>query len=236
MDYLQKLWKHRRDLRSIHKSIYFNFHYLPFHQAIHLPILLYKPRLLKLNGKIIIQGNVKYGMIKLGYPTVSIYPNSGIMIENHGGTVVFKGLCRIGNNSSLSIGEIGYCELGAGFWASTTLRLVCYYKIIIGEKCRIGWDNMIMDTDFHKLTKKAGGYSRGYAPIRIGRNNWFGNGCLIMKRSETPDYCTISAKTILTSKVDVPKYSVIRQKREVEVIASGLWRNVEDDKINYITD
>lgn len=234
MTIIKKLWNHRRDLRSIHKSIYFNFHYLPFRQAIHLPILLYKPRLLELKGQIQIKGRVKYGMIKLGYPAVSIYPNSGIMIENHGGTIVYNGQCKIGNNSAISIGKKGYCEIGALFKATTSFRLVCYHKIIIGERCRMGWDSMVMDTDFHKLTKTTGGYSKGYAPIRIGVNNWFGNGCLILKRSETPDYCTITARTILTGKVDVPEYSLIGQKRDVELIASGVWRNLDDDIIDYI--
>ena len=50
-----KVWKRRRDLRSILQSVYFNFHYLPFRQAVKLPILLYKPKLLEL------QGNVKIG-------------------------------------------------------------------------------------------------------------------------------------------------------------------------------
>lgn len=234
MNIIQKVWRHRRDLRSIFKSIYFNFHYLPFRQAIHLPILLYKPRFFDLKGQIRIVGkDVKYGMVRLGYPIVSIYPNSGIMIENHGGTIVFNGLCSIGNNSSISVGKKGYCEFGAKFAASTTFKLVCYHDIRIGDRCRFGWDCMIMDSDMHKLTKINGGYSKGYAPIRIGVNNWFGNGCLVMKRSETPDYCTISARTILSGKVDAPKYSVIGQKCDAEVIALGLWRNMDNDIIDY---
>ena len=234
MNIFQKLWKYRRDLRSIFKSIYFNFHYLPISQAVHLPILLYKPRLLELKGQIQIQGGVKYGMIRLGFPIVSIYPNSGITIENHGGTIVFNGRCSIGNNSSISMGKKAYCSMGSNFIASTSFRLVCYDNIQFGEKCRLGWDCMVMDTDFHKLTKVAGGYSKGHAPICIGKNNWFGNGCLIMKRTETPNFCISSARTILSGKVDVPEYSVIGQKRGVEIIASGLWRNVDDDKINYL--
>lgn len=45
-------------LRSVLSSIYFNFHYLPFRQAMRLPILLYKPKLLKMKG------NVKIGGVK----------------------------------------------------------------------------------------------------------------------------------------------------------------------------
>lgn len=42
--------------RYIIPTIYFNFHYLPFKQAIYLPIWLRKPKLLNLKGKISIPG------------------------------------------------------------------------------------------------------------------------------------------------------------------------------------
>lgn len=99
MNIFNKVWKYKRYLRNIIQSIYFNFHYLPFNQAIKIPILLYKPRFLELHGNIKINGNIKCGMIKLGFTGVSLYPNSGVTIENHGGTIIFNGSCFIGNNS-----------------------------------------------------------------------------------------------------------------------------------------
>lgn len=183
MNKLKKIWNNRRIFRSILYSIYFNFHYLPFNQAVIIPILLYKPRLFKLNGNIKIEGGkVRFGMIRLGFPTVSLYPNTGIMFENHGGTIRFNGQCRIGNNSYLSIGSKAIVEFGDRFSATTTLRLASYNKIVIGDNTSFGWDILIMDTDFHKLTKETGGFSRSFAPIYIGANNWFGNGCRIMKK------------------------------------------------------
>lgn len=47
---------------------------------------------------------IKFGMIRLGFLTVSLYPNTSIVYENHGGTIVFNGKCTIGNNSAISIG------------------------------------------------------------------------------------------------------------------------------------
>ena len=96
---IQKIWNNRHILGSLIPSIYFNFHYLPFKVAMKLPILLYKPKFLKLQGYIKLQGKIQFGMIRLGFPTVSLYPNIGISIENHGGIILFKGKCRIGNNS-----------------------------------------------------------------------------------------------------------------------------------------
>ena len=90
-------------------------------------------------------------MIKLGFPTVSLYPNTGITIENHGGTIIFHGICSIGNNSYISISQKGIVEFGDNFCASTTLRLTSYDKIVFRNCVRCGWDTLIMDTDFHKL-------------------------------------------------------------------------------------
>ncbi|MBP3505310.1 MAG: hypothetical protein J6K43_02785, partial [Lachnospiraceae bacterium] len=176
---------------------------------------------------------VKYGMIRLGFPTVSIYPNSGIMIENHGGQIIFKGNCRIGNNSFISVGKNGHIEFGDRFSASTTLRLVSYEGVYFHDRVRLGWDIMVMDTDFHKLTKLSGGYSRGHAPIHIGSDNWFGNGCRIMKRSQTPNHCVVSAGTVLSGTVTIPEYCVIGNNSNIVIKATGIWRNLDDDIIDY---
>ncbi len=197
-----------------------------------MPILLYKPKFIKLQGKIIISSpNISTGMIQLGRTIVPIYPNKGIIIENRG-IIEFKGACEIGNNSALCIGEKGKLTIGEKTVASTSLKIVCFYSITLGKKTRIGWDCTFMDTDFHKMTKLDGSYTKGYGAIKIGNCNWFGTKCHILKRTETPDYCTVSATTLLNKKYDIPPYSVIGGNPATQV-ATGLYRNVEDDVIEY---
>jgi len=41
----KKLHRYLQELRYIIPTLYFNFHYLPWRQAIKLPIVLYKPHL-----------------------------------------------------------------------------------------------------------------------------------------------------------------------------------------------
>lgn len=237
MNILKRLWAHRHELRSLPQSIYFNFHYLPFKQAIHLPILLYKPHLLELKGSISIScmggGKFKYGMIRLGFPSVSIYPNSGIMYENHGGSITFHGEFGAGNNSYISIGQKAQVEIGTNTYATSSLRLVSYDKVNIGDHTLFGWNIMIMDTDFHTMKKVGGEYSKGHAPISIGSNNWFGNGCKIYKRTTTPDYIVVSADTILAGKVDTNEHTVIGSENKIIVKATGLWHQMDDDVIEY---
>lgn len=230
---LRNLWNNRHALRSIIHSIFFCFHYLPFKQAVRLPILLYKPKLLKIKGKVVIQGEVRFGIIRLGFPTVSLFPNSGIVFENRG-SIIFNGSCYIGNNSAISVGEKGQLEFGNRFCASTSLKLTCYDKIVFGNRVLLGWNVLVLDTDFHKLTKLSGkGYSRGHAPVTIGSDNWLGNNCIIMKRSATPNYCVIQAGTILSEAIKCPEYCVIGTDRNIIVKATGLWRNFDDDFITY---
>lgn len=232
---IKKIWNHRFDIRNIFSSIYFCFHYLPLSQALHLPILLYKPSLLKLNGKITIDSNtkIKYGLIRLGFPSVSIYPNSGIIFENKGGEIIFKGEARIGNNSAISIGDKGLLVIGDKFKASTTLKIICYHNINFGKCVLFGWDCLVMDTDLHKLTMTNGGYNKGFGSVKIGDNNWIGNSCRIMKNTGTPNYCTISAGTVLSSMQDVPEYSIIGFNRKIEILSNGKYRDIDNDQIDY---
>ena len=85
-----KIKRYLKYLPYLPKTIWFNFHYLPYRQAVKLPIILYKPKLKKCKGKVQIDAPIKSGMICLGVPIVSIYPNAGISWE-HRGTIRFQG-------------------------------------------------------------------------------------------------------------------------------------------------
>ena len=73
----QRLWM----LRSLPWSIYINLHYLPFRQALHLPIMVYKPRFLKLGGSIEILGGGK-----TWHDTIGSLPGKSLSKQwNHAG-------------------------------------------------------------------------------------------------------------------------------------------------------
>lgn len=133
------------------KTIWFNFHYLPWRQAVKLPIFLYRAKILRAKGSITISGDISTGMIRLGEPTVSLYPNGGVIWENHGGRCSFAGKCVIGNASAISIGKQGSLIFGVGFTVSAALKLASYYCVEFGDNVRVGWDAIIMDTDFHRM-------------------------------------------------------------------------------------
>lgn len=198
--------------RSLAFTFYFNFHYLPLRQAVRLPILLYKPKLLKMKGKVIIENEfIKTGMIKLGFPTVSLYPNSGIIIENHGGLMIFKGHTSIGNASAISIGKKGKVIFGDYFSATCAFKLTTYCSINFSSHVLCGWECTFTDTDFHKITDKIKGdkYKYPFAPIVIGSNTWIGMHSTILKGTNLPDYVIIGANSLLNSSSICPSYSLM---------------------------
>ena len=140
--------------RYLFQIIYFNFHYLPFKQAVKLPIMLYKPKLYSCKGKIILKpkdGKISHAMINLGFNRVSVYPNSGIVWENHGGTIIFRGKCNIGNDTYLSFGEKTVVDFGDDFGNAAGAKIVSYRGIKFGQSTRLGWGVLCMDTNFHPL-------------------------------------------------------------------------------------
>lgn len=234
MDILKKIWNEKWILRSIILTIYFNLKYLPIRQALKLPILLYKPKFIKLKGKIIIESSdIKFGMIQLGRPNVPIFPNNGLIYENKGGTIIFKGKCVVGNNSSISVGEKGELTIENNFIASTTLKIICWYKIKFNENTRIGWDCIFLDYDFHSMTKiPSMKLTKGYGEILIGKNNWFGSFCRVYKKTKTPDYCTISSNSILTENYDFPPFCIIGSNNRTNLKIQNIYRDINNDIIS----
>lgn len=217
------------------KIIWFNFSNLPFKQAVKIPILLYKPMKLKCKGTIKIEAeNIYTGMIKLGAPTVSIYPNTGISIEIIGG-VIFKGRCSIGNNSFISIAPTGTVIFGEGFIATCNLKLACYKQITFGKNVLVGWENVFCDTDFHSVKILTTNERKvAYAPIIIGSNNWFAMKSMVLKGTKTPDYTIVGANSYLSKDYTNLKEYCLLAGQPAKLVRENVYRDLKDDKIDYM--
>ena len=222
-------------IRYIIPTIYFNFHYLPFKQAILLPICLRKPKLLTLKGKVIIQtggGRIWPGMIRLGVFGVSIYPSRGIMIENRG-TIIFKGRCSIGNDSYISVGKSGTIIFGDCYTATTSLKMACYDIIEFGKDVLCGWECTFMDTAFHRMKYLDGRESpKPYGPIRIGDGCWFGFRSVVQKNTVLPNRTTVASNSLVNKAYDIPEASIIAGQ-PAKLVKTGIYRDKKDDTVVY---
>lgn len=219
-------------LWSLPATIYFNFRHLPFHQAIKLPIFLCMPRILG-KGKYEIIGQVKTGMIKLGFPMVSVFREKGIVLENKG-KIIFKGTVSIGGGSGISVGDTGILNFGDRFANQSGGKIICYHKITFGNIVRLGWQSLICDTDFHTLKSEDGSsYTKGFGEIEIGDEVWIGSYCKLFKNTEIPNRCTIASGTVINKKIDCRPYSLIYPGGGIKVKHTGYYRDIDDDRIIY---
>lgn len=232
MGLLSKLWEKRHELYALPSTIYFNFRNLPFHQAKKLPIILYHAKILG-KGKYRIEGEVRTGMIQLGYPYVSIFKEKGIIVENKG-LIVFKGKVSIGANSGISVGKTGVLTFNDKFSNSYGLKVVCYKKITFDYGVRIGWDTLVCDTDFHSMKTEDGKHhTKGYGEISLGKEVWVGSYCKLYKNTSVPDRCTVASNTLLNKKIECEPYSLIYSGGGIKIKYTGYYRDINDDKINY---
>ena len=196
MSFLQKITLY---LRALLPSLLFNLRYFPLKQAIKLPVLLYKPKLLCLSERVIIDSpHVGFGMVQLGFPTSVLFPNNGITLRIEG-TIVFKGRCHIGNDCYIVCGKNGSIVFGEDFKATAGLKMVSECGISFGSHTLVGWGNIIIDTNFHPLFDiKENKFRRAYGKIIVGDNNWFSTNCILMYGVNTPDNCVFGARSMIT--------------------------------------
>lgn len=220
----------KRLCSSLFKTVRFNFHYLPFGQAVKLPIWVYKADFVCMEGKVEIDSPViKSGMITMGYRETSIYGNNGIMWENKGGTVVFKGQCRIGNDSFISIGPKAKVEFGNDFRNSAALKLVSVRGVTFGKCVSIGWDTLVMDTNIHSVYNiKTKEFKKTSGEINIGDYNWFGTNCKVMHSVSTPERCIFGMGTIITRDSIAKPYCVMGGS-PVRILSENVMRDFDHD-------
>jgi UDP-3-O-[3-hydroxymyristoyl] glucosamine N-acyltransferase len=183
------------------KTIYFNLRYLPFRQALKLPVLISKKVYLKeAKGVIEILGPIYTGKIKIGYGDMGIFDRSrSRTIWEVSGTVTFEGSAFIGQGSKISVGTTGVLRFGNNFTITAETAIVANSMTIkFGNSCLISWDNLIMDTDFHNIYDQEGKLLNQPKDIVIGNDVWIGCRCLILKGTIIPDNCIVAASSVVS--------------------------------------
>ncbi|NRA17831.1 MAG: acyltransferase [Oceanospirillaceae bacterium] len=182
-------------LRAIPKSVFFNFYYLPWRQAIKLPIMVsHRTKFDKLQGKINLTPGTKTAKIRLGFGKVQVADSAYsrfIWSMDPTGVVNFPLKAKIGTGSKLFIS--GELTIGNGCNFTGETSIVCRDQISFGEGCLISWQTLFMDTDFHKIHNQQGIWQNSDRAVIIGNKVWIGARTNILKGVVIGDNTVISA-------------------------------------------
>lgn len=182
---------------SILNTLKFNFHYFNLKTAIKLPVIVSKNVYLHtLEGSVNLR-QIRTGIIELGFGDVGIFDkkyDKGIW-ENKG-EIIFNGKANIGHGSKISNSSI--LEFGDNFIITSKSEIICFHKIKFGDNCLLSWDNLIMDTDFHKIYNNKNKLINEDESILIDDNVWIGCRSVILKGSHIPKGSIVGANSTIT--------------------------------------
>lgn len=186
-------------IRALPKTVYFNFKYFNFWEAIKLPVFVSHTVLLKKSeGKVTIKNPSRFG-VRIGFGNVGIFDRyRSRSIWENSGHVVFTGNAEIGHGSKFAVE--GLLEIGDNFAITAESAIVCHEYIKIGDDVLMSWDNLIMDTDFHKIRNGQGEVINHNRPVMIGNNVWVGCRCTILKGTIINDGNVIAAGSVVSGK------------------------------------
>lgn len=182
---------------GIPRTLYFNFKYLKFRDAIKLPVLVsHRVCLLRCSGSIEIDAPIECGLIRIGFGDVGIFDqHRSRSIWEVSGKVIFKGITRIGHGSKISVA--GTLTLGSDFTITAESQIVCQQEIVFGNDVLISWDNLFLDSDFHKI-KINNSIINSPKAIIVGNHVWVGCRCTILKGTQIGSDIVVAANSTIT--------------------------------------
>ena len=210
----QRAERHRRKrldalryVLAFPRSLWYNLRWLPFSQAIRMPILLSCRTVVENgSGKLTLGvANPRMGLVKIGFHTCqcSDYRHDRTRI-NLRGHLHIAGACALGAGCRVEVAETGTLTLGDQLKLGSCSLVVCHCAISFGTNVLTSWNCTLMDTDQHQLVDADGVRSNPDRPVVIGDNVWLGCHVLVPKGVTLPSYSVVGAGSVLRGGYDEP--------------------------------
>jgi len=123
-------------------------------------------------------------------------------VRNLGGRLV-AGNCLFCAGVRLEVGRGARLTIGSRTFMNRNVEVIAWEEVTIGERCMIGWDVVILDTDQHALP----GRGMCNLSVRIGNGVWIGARAIILKGVTIGDGAIVGAGAVVTH--DVPAGAIV---------------------------
>lgn len=205
------------------KSLYFNFRYLPFKQAIYMPVWIttnFHVYGLK-RGQLILHQPYRKSIFlgDCGSPGLQefkggLYFSKDSMMILHGFTVIAQGsVFRMDEGTSIEIGKNFFCNKNCFFRSSN--------QIIFSDECLLGWNVQINTSDGHPILHN-GNMKPSDLPIRVGKHVWITSNVIITKGVSIADGCIVAQGAV-----------VVKSIQEANSLVGGIPAKIISNNIDW---
>lgn len=215
--------------RSLWRTLFFNYYFLPYKQARKLPIYVYgKLKLIHSGGTIEIDcpdEKITKGMIRLNEQGCDPGCSGADTIFALGqGKLVFEGKANLTRNIKLVLWGGGIIKIGENVYIRNNANISCCNRITIGHHTRCSNNVWMTDTSYHftyLTTDKV--VKQNHAQVTIGHHCWIGAYSTIMKGVHLPPFTTVAANSLVNKNI-VNKESCLLAGSPAKLIREGFKR------------
>jgi len=162
-----------------------------------LPIRVYGPLKLKLEGKIVLPSDATKNMIVIGSDHEDYTAFSGKAELNILGTWKLNGPLRIGPDTCIAIDKDGLLEIGANTYLGRDTQIHCYHHVSVGKGVFAG-EMYVCDSTIHQILS-AGNSKPMNGEVVIGDGAYLGFRTMLLKGTVIPAYSVVGSGAVCVS-------------------------------------
>ncbi len=217
------------------KTIFANLVFVPFKDALKLPILIYGScKFRNVSGSIEFKQPIERGLLKIGLcdPLRARYSKSYLIIK---GKIIVEGRAILKKGIMMEINR-GELYLGNNAHIGENCTIISMERIRIGKSARVAHNSILMDCDLHFVVNTADGSVKpNIKPIDIGDYSWLGGYSVVKKGSVIPKGTIVAGPYSMLSKdysETIPEYSIIAGS-PAKLIKTGVRRifNIQNEQM-----
>lgn len=206
-------------------TLYFNFIFFPFKQAIHFPVFVYGwPKLFAQTGHLKCIGECYPGMVRLNC-TIGGGPQfaGGNTELNLWGDIIFRGKSIIGSGNRIAVS--GLLDMGKDTKIMNSCNITAASTVCIGNYSWIVHQCQVLDSNYHFIADfKHGIVKRMEHPIIIGDYCWICNSTTVTGGAVIPNKTIVASNSLVNKDMSaIPEESIIGGV-PAELIATGFRR------------
>lgn len=187
------------------KSLYFNFRYLPFRQAIYMPVwitLNFRVKGLR-RGQLILKQPYRKSVFFGDCGSPGLQEFKGGLFFSKGSKLILHGFTVVAQGSVMRIDDDSVIELGKNFYCNKNCFLRSSTKISFGEGCLLGWNIQINTSDGH-VVFHGDKEIVSDKPIAFGNHVWLTSNTIISKGVTIADGTIVAQGAVVTKDISEP--------------------------------